>query len=85
MLTGCNLEGLQRADAALRPESLRAAPFMFPEMGLGWRESDAVTSQDQSRGEGNIKSGYFDSRPVPSGTSITRPAESGDSQEPITH
>ena len=50
MLTGCNLEGLQRADAALRPESLRAAPFMFPEMGLGWRESDAVTSQDLSPG-----------------------------------
>ena len=24
---------------------LRAAPFMFSEMGLRWRESDAVTSR----------------------------------------
>ena len=31
--------------------------------------------QDQSRGVGNIKSGYFDSRPVPGETSITWPAE----------
>ena len=53
-------------------------------MFLRWSESDAVTSrnlspeagiQDQSRGVGNIKSGYFDSRPVPGETSITWPAE----------
>ena len=31
--------------------------------------------QDQSWGVGNIKSGYFDSRPVPGETSITWPAE----------
>ena len=67
----------------MRPESRVRAELPLS-CFLRWSESDAVTSrnlspeagiQDQSRGVGNIKSGYFDSRPVPGETSITWPAE----------